>query len=166
MPMSAVRYGRRSPMMIASLMYGDALSAFSISLGAMFLPPEVMMMSLARSVIFTWVPSTDSPRSPVCSQPSGSLACAVASGLRKYPTNTPAWRVWISPVFGSIRSSTPGRGSPTVPSSTRPRRLAVATVVLQRVLRELYVGHREHGALRRAGGAGGVYQGTNIGISG
>ncbi len=71
MPISATRYGRRSPMTIASLMNGEALSAFSISLGAMFLPPAVMRMSLARSVILTWVPSTHSPTSPVCSQPSG-----------------------------------------------------------------------------------------------
>ena len=68
-------------MTMASLMYGDALSAFSISLGATFLPPEVMMMSLARSVICTWVPSTHSPTSPVCSQPSGVIARAVASGI-------------------------------------------------------------------------------------
>ena len=59
---------------MASLMYGDALSAFSISLGAMFLPPAVMMMSFARSVIRTCVPSTHSPTSPVCSQPSGVIA--------------------------------------------------------------------------------------------
>ena len=83
MPTSAVTYGRRSPTTTASLTYGDALSAFSSSLGAMFLPPAVMMMSFARSVIFTWEPSTHSPTSPVCSQPSGSLAFAVASGSRK-----------------------------------------------------------------------------------
>jgi hypothetical protein len=55
--------------------------AFSISLGEMFLPPAVMMMSLIRSTILRWVPSTHSPTSPVCSQPSASTVSAVASGL-------------------------------------------------------------------------------------
>jgi len=57
--------------------------AFSISLGEMFLPPAVMMMSLIRSVILTWVPSTHSPTSPVCSHPSGSMVAVVASSLRQ-----------------------------------------------------------------------------------
>src|SRR5262249_41020489 len=40
MPTSAATYGRRSPTTMASLTYGDALSVFSSSLGAMFLPPD------------------------------------------------------------------------------------------------------------------------------
>ena len=62
-------------------MNGEALRLFSISLGEMFLPPAVMMMSLIRSVILTCVSPTHSPTSPVCSQPSASIAAAVASGL-------------------------------------------------------------------------------------
>ncbi len=44
-PMSAVRYLRPSPRTTASRTYGETLSAFSISDGAMFLPPAVMRMS-------------------------------------------------------------------------------------------------------------------------
>src|SRR5690606_10733099 len=79
-PINAVRYGRRSPMTIASLMNGDVLSAFSISDGATFLPPAVMITSLIRSMILIWVPSTHSPTSPLCSQPSLSRTSAVSSG--------------------------------------------------------------------------------------
>ncbi len=64
-------------------MYGEAFSAFSISDGATFLPPAVMMMSFIRSVIRRCVPSTSSPTSPVCSQPSASTVRAVASGSRQ-----------------------------------------------------------------------------------
>ena len=46
-----VRYGRLSPMTTASVMYGLNLSSFSSSLGVMFLPPAVMMMSFIRSVM-------------------------------------------------------------------------------------------------------------------
>ena len=81
-------------MTIASLTKGDALSAFSISLGAMFFPPAVMRMSFARSVILRCVPcpsavedprgpATHSPMSPVCNQPSAVFTRAVASGSRK-----------------------------------------------------------------------------------
>ncbi len=83
MPISATRYGRWSPTTTASFRYGDAFRAFSISLGAMFLPPAVMMMSFIRSVILMCVPSAHSPTSPVCSQPSSSSTSAVARGLRQ-----------------------------------------------------------------------------------
>jgi hypothetical protein len=64
-------------MTTASLMKGDALTAFSISLGATFFPPAVMRMSFARSVILRWVPvpsavdeppgpGSQTPTSPVC----------------------------------------------------------------------------------------------------
>jgi hypothetical protein len=65
----------------ASLMNGEVLSEFSISDGEMFLPPAVMMMSLIRSTILRCVPSTHSPTSPVCSQPSASTARAGRLGL-------------------------------------------------------------------------------------
>ncbi|MEZ5340343.1 MAG: hypothetical protein R2706_02540 [Acidimicrobiales bacterium] len=44
---------RRSPITIASLMYGDVFKVFSISDGEMFLPPEVMMMCFIRSTMRT-----------------------------------------------------------------------------------------------------------------
>ena len=50
---------------------------------------------------------------------------AVLSGLPQYPANVPGWRVWISLVSGSRRSSVPGYGSPTVPTFTRPGRFSV-----------------------------------------
>ncbi len=81
MPMRAVRYLRLSPMTTASLTKGEVFREFSISDGEMFLPPAVMMMSLMRSTIFRCVPSTHSPTSPVCSQPSASIVSAVLSGL-------------------------------------------------------------------------------------
>jgi hypothetical protein len=68
-------------MTIASLMNGEVFRWFSISDGEMFFPPAVMMMSLMRSTIRTCVPSTHSPTSPVCSQPSASSVSAVCSGL-------------------------------------------------------------------------------------
>ena len=68
-------------MTMASLTNGDVFRAFSNSDGEMFFPPDVMMMSFMRSVIFTWVPSIHSPTSPVWSQPSASTAAAVSSGL-------------------------------------------------------------------------------------
>ena len=80
MPISAVGYGRRSPISTASLMYGLTLTAFSISDGAMFLPPAVIMMSFMRSVIRRKPFSSSTPTSPVCSQPSESMVSAVASG--------------------------------------------------------------------------------------
>ena len=77
----SVTYLRRSPITIASLMNGEVFRLFSISEGEMFFPPDVMMMSLIRSTILTWVPSTHSPTSPVFSHPSSVSASAVASGL-------------------------------------------------------------------------------------
>jgi hypothetical protein len=81
MAIRAVRYLRPSPITIASLTYGDVLRLFSISDGEMFLPPDVMMMCLIRSMIFRWVPSTQTPTSPVLSQPSSVNVSAVSSGL-------------------------------------------------------------------------------------
>ena len=48
--------------------------------GAMFLPPEVTMMSFLRSVMVR-KPSSRKPTSPVWNQPSLSMASAVAAGL-------------------------------------------------------------------------------------
>ena len=114
---------------MASLMYGEAFSAFSISEGDTFFPPAVMMMSFIRSVIFRCVPSTQVPTSPVRSQPSAFIVAAVASSLRQYPANVPPWRVRISPVSSSIFTSMPSCTSPTVPRRTRPGRLPVAIAV-------------------------------------
>jgi hypothetical protein len=61
-------------------MNGEVLRRFSISDGEMFFPPEVMMMSLMRSTILRYVPSTHSPTSPVWSHPSASTVSAVLSG--------------------------------------------------------------------------------------
>ena len=49
--------------------------------GAMFLPPEVTMMSFLRSVMTRKPSRSRTPMSPVWNQPSGSMASAVASGL-------------------------------------------------------------------------------------
>ena len=49
-------------------------------LGVMFLPPEVMMMSLSRSLMRRYPSASISPQSPVCNQPSASMASAVFSG--------------------------------------------------------------------------------------
>ena len=51
-----------------------------VARGEMFLPPEVMMMSLLRSVILSRPFSVNAPMSPVWSQPS-RIASAVRSGL-------------------------------------------------------------------------------------
>ena len=48
--------------------------------GATFFPPAVTMMSFFRSVMRTYPAASISPMSPECSQPSGSIAPAVASG--------------------------------------------------------------------------------------
>jgi len=61
------------------------------------------MMSFIRSVIFTYVSSTHSPTSPVCSQPSASMVRAVASGFFQYPAKVPGCLVRISPVVSSMR---------------------------------------------------------------
>ena len=48
--------------------------------GDMFLPAEVMMSSFLRPVTRRQPSASSCPRSPVCSQPSASIASAVASG--------------------------------------------------------------------------------------
>ena len=61
-----------SPTTMASLMNSLSFSAFSISDGAMFLPPEVMMIAFLRSTTAISPLSMTSTMSPVRSQPSGS----------------------------------------------------------------------------------------------
>ena len=48
--------------------------------GDMFLPPALMISSFLRSMIVTYPSSSTLTTSPVCSQPSASIASAVFSG--------------------------------------------------------------------------------------
>ena len=66
-------------MMTASDTSGWFRRPVSSSFGATFFPPAVMMMSFFRPVIVRYPSASNSPRSPLCSQPSCS-ASAVASG--------------------------------------------------------------------------------------
>ena len=65
---------------MASPISSDSLSAASMFLGAMFLPPAVMMISFLRPVIVRKPSLSNAPRSPEHSQPSLSVS-AVACGL-------------------------------------------------------------------------------------
>jgi hypothetical protein len=59
-----------------------AAMTLSISRGKMFSPPR-MIISLRRPSIRKLPWASIEPRSPVCSQPSASIAAAVASGSSK-----------------------------------------------------------------------------------
>ena len=74
-------YGRASPIVTATPMSGlPAFSSPSMLLGDMFLPAALMMISFLRSTILTKPSSSICAMSPVCSQPSESMASAVFSG--------------------------------------------------------------------------------------
>ncbi len=77
---SAERCLRASPMTTAWLTTEMLLSLPSITCGAMFSPPAVMMRSFLRSVIFK-KPFSIFPMSPECSQPSSSSASEVAASF-------------------------------------------------------------------------------------
>jgi hypothetical protein len=73
---------RRLPIITTSVKNLSVLRRFSMGWGAMFLPPEVTMMSFLRSVMTRQPSGSTKPMSPVWSQPSPSITSAVASGLR------------------------------------------------------------------------------------
>ena len=75
---SATTYGRRSPYAAAWPISGCSTSRFSIEAGEMFSPPEVMISSFLRSSTDRNPSESSEPMSPVCSQPSASISCAVA----------------------------------------------------------------------------------------
>ena len=64
--------------------------------GATYLPPDVLIRSFLRSVIRR-SPSSTSPMSPVCSQPSGIEGLARRVGQVVVPAHHPAARMRISP---------------------------------------------------------------------
>ena len=70
---------RLSPIITTLEMNGLALTRFSISCGAMFLPPAVTMMSFFRSVMLRY-PSVRLPMSPVWNHPSSSRTSLVLAG--------------------------------------------------------------------------------------
>jgi hypothetical protein len=79
--MSAVLYGRPSPITDMAPMSGvAALMVFSICVGDMFLPEALMMISFLRSTTLRYPSSSTVTISPVCSQPSASIASPVLSG--------------------------------------------------------------------------------------
>ena len=78
---SATLKGRLSPIAIACPTSGPAaFSLASMFAGDMFLPAALMMISFLRSTILRKPSSSNSPMSPVWSQPSSSTASRVLSG--------------------------------------------------------------------------------------
>ena len=77
---SAVTYGRLSPMTSARSISGSCVRPNSIGCGAMYLPTAVLNSAFLRSVIFRKPSPSISPMSPVEIQPSLSVS-AVASGF-------------------------------------------------------------------------------------
>ena len=63
----------------------DVFSRASMFAGDMFLPAALMISSFLRSTIVTKPSASISATSPVCSQPSASIASAVFSGSWRYP---------------------------------------------------------------------------------
>ena len=124
-PIKADRNFLSSPITIASFINGEVLMLFSNSDGDTFLPPLVIMMSFFLSTIFRNSPSY-SPTSPVYNQPSSVRTSLVASSFLYYPSNTPGCLTIISPSSANL-TSTPGCGTPTVPSFTLSGVLPVAT---------------------------------------
>ena len=73
-----IRHFDGTPITAASSIAGWLIRTASISAGAIFSPPR-MIMSLIRPTIETYPSSSISARSPVCIQPSPSIASAVRS---------------------------------------------------------------------------------------
>ena len=74
--------GFESPIAIAWPISGPAaFSLASMFAGDMFLPAALMMSSFLRSTIFRKPSSSNSPTSPVWSQPSSSIVSRVFSSL-------------------------------------------------------------------------------------
>ena len=123
---SSVTQGRLSPSRTACSNSGSARMRPSMGCGATFLPPRVTMMSLMRSVM-TRNPSTSTyPASPVCSQPSESMAAAVASSLFQYPAITFRPRNSTSPC-SPMCSCPPLSTRPAVPILNPPGELKVTS---------------------------------------
>ncbi len=106
-------YGRWSPTTMHCEIRACARRRSSSTDGATFFPPAVTMISFFRPVIRTNPSASISPRSPLWNQPP-ARASALARGLLTYPRITLIPRTSNSP-SSATRTSTPGRGRPTVP---------------------------------------------------
>ncbi len=62
-------------------MKSSFLNRFSITWGATFFPPAVMMMSFLRSVMVRYPSASMKPMSPVLNQPSSVNTSAVSAGF-------------------------------------------------------------------------------------
>jgi hypothetical protein len=88
-----------------------------------------MYMSLIRPVIVRYPASSSEPTSPVCSQPSGSMAASEAGTSSRYPSIMFGPRSRISP-DDAVRTSNPAAARPEVAatiSGLSPGRHIVAT---------------------------------------